>query len=177
MWVIKAGITFVLLGIIVQDFKQRSVYALWFPILVLLFCISRLYSAASIRDVLLSTGANLLFLGLQFIMLTAYFSIKARCAVNITTGLLGWGDVLFLASLAFYLPVLSFVAFYLLSLVFALAAWLFWKSASGSSQKQIPLAGLQSLLLVCLLMGAWFGNGFDLSTDKWWMDYLNLWNT
>ncbi len=176
MWVIQAGITLVLLGIAVQDFRQRSVYALWFPILVLLFCISRLYGAPSIHDMLLSTGINLLFLALQFVMLTVYFSIKARHAVNITIALLGWGDVLFLASLAFYLPVLSFIAFYLLSLVFVLAAWLFWKLASGSSQKHIPLAGLQSLLLVCLLIGAWLGNGFDLSTDGWWMDYLNLWN-
>ena len=85
----------------------------------------------------------------------------------ITTNLLGWGDILFLLSISFYLSVLNFLFFYIVSLVGALLIWVTWQAVSKEKNKQIPLAGLQALIFTVFLAGDWWFNSFTLTDDAW----------
>jgi hypothetical protein len=111
------------------------------------------------------------FIGMQLVILTLYFSVKNKKWINITSGLLGLGDILFLLSIAVYLSVLNFLFFYITSLIAVLFTWLIWQRVSAKKNKYIPLAGLQSLMAILFLLGDWWLRFFDLTNDAW---LLNL---
>jgi len=108
---------------------------------------------------------NLVFVMLQYALVTVYFSIRQKKLVNIADQLLGIGDVLFLLVVAFYLSVLNFLFFYIISLIGSLAIWMVWQFFSSQKIKEIPLAGFQSLILMLFLVGYWWGKLFDLTND------------
>jgi hypothetical protein len=115
---------------------------------------------------------NCLFLVLQFLLVSVYFSIKNRHWVNITSELLGWGDILLPLTIAFYLSVLNFLFFYIVSLVVSLLIWVIWQMIAGKS-KQIPLAGFQALCLTIFLMGDWYWKHFGAADDTWLLNLIH----
>ncbi|MGV8879641.1 MAG: hypothetical protein ACOH2A_11485 [Sphingobacteriaceae bacterium] len=170
MMITQMGIMMVLAGIAVQDLKSRSVYAFWFPALLLLFACEQL-SHQSILQIAKPVLINLAFLLLQFLLLSLYFSAKNRKWVNITSGLLGFGDIFFLVCIAFFLSVLNFVLFYVLSLLLILLCWLIWMWLPGAKNRHIPLAGLQAILFGLVFIVDWFLPMIDLTRDNWLLEF------
>lgn len=167
MLVIKILTLIVLLLIFVQDVKERSVYWFLFPVLVMLFFLTHLLEHHLFADTWLPVLINISFLALQFVLVSVYFSVKNKGWVNITTDLLGLGDILFLVSLAFYLSVLNFLFFYIVSLIVVLLVWVFWQAIAKEKGKQIPLAGLQALVFIAFLTCAWWFKLIDATNDTW----------
>jgi hypothetical protein len=110
---------------------------------------------------------------IQLLLVSAYFSVRQKSLVNITNELLGWGDILLLLSAAFYLSVLNFIFFYLISLMMSLAIWLIWQVLSGKKDTKIPLAGLQAIGLVLFLMSDWYGLHFNAADDTWLLNLIH----
>jgi hypothetical protein len=161
-----------LLLILVQDIVSRAVYWILFPLLGLSFILLRLAAHQPGPAIVRSSAINLAFLALQLLLVSLYFSARHKSWVNITRQLLGWGDILFLACIACYLSALNFLLFYMVSLIGALLGWLFWQLLVTPKSKQIPLAGLQSLLLVLFLATDWWLLPVNLTTDNW---LVQLW--
>ncbi|WP_428330280.1 hypothetical protein [Mucilaginibacter sp.] len=155
---LRCLIVLVLLLVFVQDQRSRAVHWLLFPLLVVLF-----WALKGFRWDWQPVAINLALLALQLALLSLYFSLRHGRLVNVTDGMLGWGDLLFLAATAFYFSVLNFLLFYILSLVIVLTVWLLWKPAS----KEIPLAGHQALLLAVLLLTTWSIWRVNLTDDGW----------
>ena len=165
----------VLLVIFLQDISSRSVYWILFPLLTGLFIGIRLISQTLNWDAGQSLIINLGFLSLQFLLVSAWFSFKSGKWINITAQLLGWGDVLFLVSIAFYLSVLNFLFFYMISLVGVLVVWLIWQSIAGKTQKHIPLAGFQAILFMMFLANGWWLANYDMTHDDWLLQLITKW--
>lgn len=123
-------------------------------------------------NLLQSSGLNIGFTGLLLLLVSVYFSVKHRQIINITKGLLGWGDVLFLLSIAFYLSFLNFIVFYVASLLMVLLLWVIRFILFRKKQEQIPLAGLQAILFVVCLLLDWCCPRMDLTSDYWLIHYL-----
>ncbi|QTE38804.1 hypothetical protein J3L18_06985 [Mucilaginibacter gossypii] len=172
--VLKLIILTVLGALAVQDFKSRSVYWFWFPLLVAAFAGMHWFRFRQLEDYWEPVTFNLLFVCLQLAVLTVYFSLKNRRIVNITQQLLGWGDILFFLATAFYLSVLSFVFFYVASLIVVLFCWLLWQLVWAKGGAHIPLAGFQSVLLILFLMADWWYFHFDVTDDNWLRHILLL---
>jgi hypothetical protein len=147
--------------------RSRSVYWFLFPMLMVLFMVLTFYPLHGYawQPVLVNMG----FLLLQFLFVSVYFSVKNARWVNITAGLLGWGDILFLLSIVFYLSVLNFLFFYLGSLVCVL---LFWLAFSAKQDKEIPLAGLQALFFSFFLVTAWWIRPVNVTSDDWLLQLI-----
>lgn len=173
MVLIRILVLFVLLLIFIQDLKSRSVYWFLFPVLVILFFAISLLQHRSFAEILQPAWMILSFLAIQLLLVSAYFSIKNRRWINITDELLGWGDILLLLSIAFYLSVLNFLFFYLASLVLSLTSWLIWKLVSARESKQIPLAGFQAIGLAVFLMCDWYGLHFKATDDTWLLNLMH----
>lgn len=173
MWLVMCGILITLLGITFQDFKTRSVYTFWFPALILFFGISQALGPHAIKQVGQSLLINMGFLILQFLMVSIYFSVKYGYPVNLTSKLLGWGDILLLICLTFYLSVLNFLLFYIISLVVTLICWFIWLKISNTKDKRVPLAGFQAAFLAIYLIGDWMSKTIDITSDTWLLSYLN----
>jgi phosphoglycerol transferase MdoB-like AlkP superfamily enzyme len=157
----------VLLGITVQDLLWRAVYLWVFPLLFVLFVMAWFLERRDLPDAFLGSLINTGFLLLQFLLVSLYFFVKNKRPVKLTSGLLGWGDLLFLLCSAFYFSTLNFIFFYVSSLLLTLLGWLIWQMIAKSPDRRIPLAGIQSVFMVALLVADKFGTGIDLSNDSW----------
>jgi len=170
---IRILVLVILLAVFIQDLKSRSVYWFLFPVLVIPFFAISLLQRRSFAEILQPAWMILSFLAIQLLLVSAYFSIKNRHWVNITKELLGWGDILLLLSIAFYLSVLNFLFFYLASLVLSLMSWLTWKLVSARENKQIPLAGFQAIGLAVFLMSDWYCLHFNATDDTWLLNLIH----
>ena len=117
---------------------------------------------------------NLTFLLIQFFLLLMYLSIKNRRLITLTDGLIGWGDILFLLSLALYFSFLNFMLFYIFSLITVIAAWLTWQAFNNKQHEHIPLAGLQSLCFAIIFAYSWLFHPGALMNDSWLFKYIKI---
>ncbi|MBO9702119.1 MAG: hypothetical protein J7604_18060 [Sporocytophaga sp.] len=161
------AILVVLVLIFWQDLRERAVSWYFFPLLFVLVFLYRIKSAG-VESLVENIGINSLFLLVQLVMVSLYFSLKNREWVNITKEYLGIGDVLFLFVITpLFTPVL-YVMFYLISLFLIVVVAMLVKVIKNY-QKTIPLAGLQALLLSGLLLTDIYVIKFD---DQYILNYL-----
>lgn len=163
----------ILFAIFIQDIKSRSVYWFWFPLLITLFLGSdHFMKRISFTELWQNAVINLLFVGLQLFLVSAYFAVRNRKWVNITKELLGLGDVLFLVSITFYLSVLNYMFFYLTSLLLIIIFWTAVRIVSKKNNRQIPLAGLQAFILIVFLITQHLSKKIELTSDTWLLHYI-----
>jgi len=158
---------FISLGLICyQDMRYRAVYWICFPVLsVLLFFLKKEYAGFSIA--LTESCYGLLFIGAQVFLLWLYFSMKNKRLVNITRNYLGLGDILFLLAIAFYLSPVNYILFYVGSLIIVLLYTLTQHVLLKKVNPEIPLAGLQALILGVVLIFSIINPSLKLYTDSW----------
>jgi hypothetical protein len=163
----------VLVLIFFQDMASRSVYWFLFPLLAAALTWLHFRQCGSFAQLWQSCLLNICFLAAQYVLLTVYFSMKNKKLINISSDLLGPGDMLFLLSAALYLSVLSFLFFYLASLTTILIAWAIYQLVSAKKNKQIPLAGFQALLFFIFLAGDWYLLHVNLTADTWLLNLIH----
>lgn len=149
-----------------QDMRYRAVYWICFPMLSVLFLFLK-QNYVGIGDSLMDTGYSLLFFGVQLFLLWAYFALKNKKPVDLTKDYLGLGDILFLLAIAFYLSPVNYVLFYVASLIVVLIYTLVQQSILKKENLQIPLAGLQALMLGIVLIISIVHPGLKLYSDFW----------
>lgn len=157
----------ILLLLFIQDAKNREVYWLLFPLLAIANMWMRLVSEGLPITYFEGVLENNIFLALQGILLSCYFSLKNRRWTNVTSELLGLGDILFLVSVTFCFSLLSYIVFYVVSLFLVMLIWLVWQALQQEKQSKIPLAGMQALLLAFFLAIAWWIFPFNILNDDW----------
>jgi hypothetical protein len=165
MFFLQGGIFMVLAGMVYQDLKYRGIYWWMFPILLLLLTISSI-QVLGFTVMIAQVVKSCLFLGLQFIALTAYISIRQKKLTNIFDGFFGLGDLLFLLAISFGFSFLNYVLFYLLSLMMVVLFTVIFGHHTKSHGKKIPLAGYQALLLMILMAASWYMPAINLLSDE-----------
>lgn len=149
----------------IQDFRYRAISWYAFPLLAALLMLSN--PALDLETIVLNAG----FIVLNYTLASVLISLKHGRIVNLMQEHIGPGDLLMLFCLACYFPVPSFFLFYFGSLViigFIVGIYLLaWKP----KQFTIPLAGLQSLLLVPVLVATWT-TGWGIENLNWLENYL-----
>ncbi len=136
-----------LLGIGIQDFKFFAISWGWLPMLAILFVIDGYFQLPMeilLQDYLMSFG---LFIS-QLFVLTLWYSIKSKKWVNISTELLGLGDILFLLVLVFSFSFVNYLVFVVSTLVVISIGFMVIRKLGLSKSNQIPLAGAMSFILI-----------------------------
>jgi hypothetical protein len=157
---INVSLSLILMMMGIQDFKYRAISWYAFPVLAVFLVLSN--PAVDYIEI----GLNLAFILLNYALATLLISLKHRKPVNLMKSHIGLGDVLMLLCLAVYFPVLNFFLFYLASLLLIAAGtgmYLLWRNPAGYT---VPLAGLQSFLLLALMLTAW-RTGLSIHTATW----------
>lgn len=149
-----------------QDYKYRAVSWFVFP---LLFgtCLALNIYKTSWAETLYNSIVNFCFIFMILGTITIYFSIKYRRLVNITSQLIGWGDILFLLCLGVLFSPVNFMLFYTISLFVIALFSVLCKMFSPKSEMLIPLAGLQAALLMAVLYMHLLFPVFSFSNDTW----------
>ncbi|PRY48091.1 hypothetical protein B0I27_11625 [Arcticibacter pallidicorallinus] len=159
-----------LLLLFAQDMRWRAVYWWMYPVLTILLILDRL-SGVDAFAIMVDTSWNLVFLSVQFLLLSLYFRIKYKTWTNLTREHIGWGDILFLLCLGCYLPPINYLFFYMLSLGVILLFSLLVIALKRRSLN-IPLAGLQAMIFAVVLMADLRAKGWDVGETEWFFSYL-----
>lgn len=138
-----------LVAIVIQDFKERAI-SIW--TLPLVFFSG--WGVACQNEVcqLWFMGANMLFITLQWLGVSLYFSFKHQTWVNITDRYLGLGDLLFFVAITPLFSPLHFCLFF----IGALLVTLLFAGGYHYGIKPIttiPLAGAMSLCWMGYTLG------------------------
>lgn len=157
----------ILAAIFVQDIRSKAVWVWLFPALALTCSLMNYDQTRAFSETMQNMMFNTCFLLLQLLLVTAYFSVKNRQWIWITHELIGWGDVLFLASIAAYLSLVNYILFYLTSLVLILLGYGIRQLYLKKPNRQIPLAGLQAALLAIIILINEKWTLMNLTNDNW----------
>lgn len=152
----------VLLWVLFEDIRFRAVHWPLFPLgfgLILLYRIL----GASYPDLIYSTLYNFFFLLLNMSVLYLVFRWKGYGVKEILNSFIGLGDLLFFLGLCLALPFPLFPAFFILSLILSLLTGIIW-----FKKQSIPLAGLQALFLMAVLVYE-YSAGLDLNSMILWL--------
>ncbi|MCF6297760.1 MAG: hypothetical protein L3J08_07235 [Flavobacteriaceae bacterium] len=158
MIVIKTVLLISLLLIFYQDIKQRAVWIILLPVFAVTGAV--LFYTETIADhFIYAVPINLTIVGV--LILINYLFAKFILKKSLFKETLGVGDLLFFIAFALSFPTLSFINFFVFSLLFSLAVQmvlkLFTKEKSNNTQKTIPLAGYMSVFLIAVYATHWLG--------------------
>ena len=134
-----------LLGVFIQDFRERKVY-LWLLIIAFMLSGYIFYQQTMVQLYLLHISMNAVVFLMLILVLFLYSKFKMKLKLS---DALGFGDILFFLVFVFGFPVETFLLLFVSSLVFSLILYLVLKPKL--SKKTIPLAGLQALFLFLIL--------------------------
>jgi len=141
-----------------QDIKERKI-SVW-VLVVGLFLGGILHFLQQTQIVFVSSIVmNITFIALVFGVLCLYAKIILQ---NNIFEVFGMGDLLFFILLAVSLPILSFLIVFIFSLLFSLLVFILTKRKL--KEKTVPLAGLQSLFLILVLLANKFIPKIELYT-------------
>lgn len=170
--IVHAGIILLLLQLGMQDFRYRAVSWVLFPLLVTMAIIKYQLVFVEVRSLFQQVAWNMLFVAVQMGLLYLYFCIKNKKWVALTRDYLGWGDILFFLTSAFFFSFFNFLLFYLFSLflVIVIAFLSDWTKPQG---KNIPLAGCQALFLVAVYSLDLFSSKINLLHDEYLIKMLD----
>jgi hypothetical protein len=119
-----------------------------------------------------TASINFVFLIIQLLLVSVYFSVKNNKWTPIYQSLLGAGDILFLMSIGVYFSVLNYLFFYIVSLIVVLLLWVPINLFVIKQKTTIPLAGLQALCFGLFLIADWGLKWFNLTDDTWLLNLI-----
>jgi len=145
-----------LIIVFLQDLKFKAISWVFFPLISGLLIAYQYFSTGKqIEIILINTGISASFLLVQLLLLALYFKI-AKKDFKLLLSSIGLGDVLFFFVLCFAFSPFKYVTFYIFSLIFslitALMVGLKGSKIQSTELQLIPLAGIQAVLLVPLLI-------------------------
>jgi len=147
-------LVFTLAMITFQDFKERQVWAFLFPLFGILGGIL-FYNNTFSSFYLISIAINL---GIVICIILANFLIsKFLLKKNFFKEALGLGDLLFFVGFALSFPTITFVNFFVFSLLFTLVLFWILKKVGKLKEQSIPLAGCMALFLGVVYLIHWTG--------------------
>jgi predicted membrane channel-forming protein YqfA (hemolysin III family) len=136
-----------------QDFKERAVSWILFPIIGSLLAFLYLNATSFEQYYLFVLTNTLLISGILLILFLYTKHIARKGFLNVSFGL---GDLLFFYAFALGFPTLTFIVLFATSILFSLVVFLF--SKTEKEKETIPLAGLMGFFLIGVFLLSFFPN-------------------
>ncbi len=138
--------------IFIQDYKQRLVY--WFLYFFVGICgLSLQLTFFHWQTIAINFFINICFISILIVSGFLYCRlIKKEPFLNHSIGI---GDIFMFVSLSFLLPTISFILFFVFSLIFSLMIHLLLKE-KYTINNDVPLAGYMSLFFSFILLFSFF---------------------
>ena len=134
-----------------QDFKERAVLWVCFPIVALLLASIHISHVGVEYFVFFALSNVILVSSVLFILflVTKYFFKKAFMDVSF-----GLGDMLFMYAFALGFPTMTFILLFVGSIFFSLVSFTLLRSIKKT--ETVPLAGLMGVFLIAVFLLAYF---------------------
>jgi hypothetical protein len=163
----------VLICMIIQDFRSRTISAWLLPAIVVCLIIPPLATQEFRNLIFPNFIYNVILLSAQFVLLWIIISFRNRKWINIINTQIGIGDVLLLLCLTPFFSPLNYFVLFTVAIVFSLIVAILMKATSNKATEYIPFAGLFSvpLILLCVLR-LLFPAQISFSSDAWLNNYV-----
>lgn len=148
-FLLKIVVILSLLGITLQDFKERKVYVWLFILSGVLLGVLHFNNVFD-QSFILTTIINCCIVFTIVFVLFIYAKMILKKSIQKTFGL---GDFLFFIVLAIGFPTATFLVLFSFSLIFSLLLYLILKNRL--KHKTVPLAGLQALFVSLIFIANW----------------------
>ena len=172
-------IEFILMGILFfisyQDFKNREVSLIFFPVALVLVLWLGLQTL-SVKEIAINFLINTALIVQELFLVWLYFFLKERQVKKFVNQKIGLGDLLFIPVLAGGFSIGQFNVFIVFSLIIILLFWVFYRMLFRTGSKIIPLAGGWAILYVLTLL---IDRAFDLFSrynDEIFMNIIRHYN-
>ncbi len=143
-----------LIFIFFQDYRDRQVYVFLFPLIGILGTYL-FFLNSNLEYYFLSVCINL---GIVLIVvLLNYLFAEFILKKNLLKEALGLGDILFFIAFAFCFPTVTFINFFVFSILFTFVLHLALSKLVKDKNRNIPLAGYMSLFLLVVYLVNWLG--------------------
>jgi hypothetical protein len=126
------------------------------------------------NDILHDFFLNTLFILLQLVCLTLYFSIKKKKLFNIVDTYMGLGDILFFIVVCAVFSPVNFIAFYFISMILTLTGVLLYNFFSSRPATDIPLAGSMAAVLLLIVVTTFIFPGINFYNDGLILNVIQL---
>lgn len=150
MWFVKVMLLLSLTTVFIQDYKQRLVYFFLYPLIGILALFLHL-KEANLQVMEMAFLTNLFFVLLLTGVCALYAKFKLRQKLH---DVLGFGDMLFFIFISFSFSTISFITFFVFSLLFSLLLHIVFKGKNEN--KTVPLAGYMSLFFAVIYLVSFF---------------------
>lgn len=151
---IKFLLFFSLVFIFFQDYRDRQVYVFLFPLIGILGTYL-FFLNSNLEYYFLSVCINL---GIVLIVvLLNYLFAKLVLKKNLLKEAMGLGDIFFFIAFALCFPTVTFINFFVFSILFTFVLHLALSKLSMEKNRHIPLAGYMSLFLIAVYLVSWLG--------------------
>lgn len=161
-------------GISYQDFRYRRI-SLW----LLLFLLSSILagnffnSVSGIHNSMQNAAVNVGFILLLLSGVSVYF-ILTRGIIKIMDHYIGWGDILFLLIVSGLFSPVNFILFCLVSFLAALILFGIVHLLLPKRNREVPLAGILSIVALLGLSYKFVNGNFNLQEDTFFLHKLAL---
>lgn len=129
---------------VIQDVKHRHIHVI-LPIVVIVLA----FVLNQDRLIWLDFIQTLVFIGVNFIGITAYFSLKRKEIINPFKAYIGLGDLLFLIAVTPMFSFRNYILFFITGMLFSLMLFLAIKHTQ--KYQTVPLAGFLSIYMLILI--------------------------
>jgi hypothetical protein len=153
-----------LIIIAVQDIRNREVSWYLFPMAFSVILVKAL-SMLPYEELFFNFSMNLMFIGLQLIVLFSFYAMKNKKFINIINKYIGIGDLIFFVLLCAGFSPLVFGCYLVASFLFAIIAFYVVNIFIKKSISTIPLAGGLALSYSLLLIAGLFFKNLNLYND------------
>lgn len=133
-----------------QDFRERSISLLLFPLLagsLIIYSWRFTDFSCHISYILW----NLIFISSELLVLYTYFRIRSNGNCSLFKSWIGGGDVLFFISISILFSPVNFLCFIIIGMFFGLIGFFILRYMKRDIQT-IPLAGVLSIELIIILI-------------------------
>lgn len=138
--------------IFIQDYKQRLVYwFLYFFVGICSLCLQLTFF--DWQTIAINTFINISFI--SFLVVSGFLYCKLIKKEPFLNHSIGIGDIFMFVSLCFLFPAITFILFFVFSLIFSLMIHLFLKE-KYTAHNDVPLAGYMSLFFSFILLFSFF---------------------
>lgn len=153
-----------------QDFHSRRISWWLLPIVVAGLLLGGA-GQASLIGIGRSFLINMLFLGVQFVLLWGWFFLRNRRNIKLIDRQIGLGDILFVICPAFAFSPVNFLVYYTAGLVLTLTGVLLFRMFRSPEKLLIPLAGALALALIVLCCWRLADPQVNFYSDEWLLSF------
>ncbi len=167
-WIIRGGMMMMLALLGYQDLKSRQVSWVIFPFLfvgaIWLGKTKVGWEGAGLNAII-----NICILGIQMLVMMAYFKMKGIGMKDLLKSYIGLGDLLMFLVVAMLCAPLNYLPFFIGSLIVSIILFLGYNAIVSEKRKakSIPLAGLQAIMIIITFL-----TPMDLYEDKFMVDLI-----